>query len=256
MWLAVVEAILFAAVFVADDYGLVPLTKTPFLFLIAWLSLRLRRLQWRDVGLARPANWSRAITIGVAAGIAMELLALFVTEPCIARLAGGDPGLEEFRPVVGNLPLAFILIAASWVLAAFGEELVYRGYVIHRVATAAGGTTGAFAAALVIATLVFGYAHAPGQGLAGALQEGFSGLLLGLLYLADHRNLTVPIVAHGIANTLAFVLIYLGRPLSRRVVLLGTGQGGPELLRVNGWSCNMTTWPVTTSRRRRPDSPN
>jgi uncharacterized protein len=35
--------------------------------------------------------------------------------------------------------------------------------------------------------------------------------LLGLLYLGSGRTLTVPIVAHGVSNTLAFVLIYLDR---------------------------------------------
>jgi membrane protease YdiL (CAAX protease family) len=43
------------------------------------------------------------------------------------------------------------------------------------------------------------------------VQEGLSGLLLGLLYLGSGRTLAVPIVAHGIANTLAFVLIFLNR---------------------------------------------
>jgi membrane protease YdiL (CAAX protease family) len=120
---------------------------------------------------------------------------------------GADPGLEEFRPIVGNLQLALIFIALSWVLAAFGEEMVYRGYLMQRVA----GAGGSWVAALIVATLVFGYAHAPGQGLSGALQEGLSGLWLGLLFLASQRTLAVPIIAHGVANTLAFVLIYLGR---------------------------------------------
>jgi membrane protease YdiL (CAAX protease family) len=43
------------------------------------------------------------------------------------------------------------------------------------------------------------------------LQEGFSALLLGLLYLGNGRRPAVPIVAHGMFNTLAFVLIYCGR---------------------------------------------
>jgi membrane protease YdiL (CAAX protease family) len=34
--------------------------------------------------------------------------------------------------------------------------------------------------------------------------------LLGGLYLATGRNLTVPIVAHGITDTIDFVLIFLG----------------------------------------------
>lgn len=34
---------------------------------------------------------------------------------------------------------------------------------------------------------------------------------LGLLYLVTRRNVLVPIVSHGVSNSLAFVLIYLGR---------------------------------------------
>lgn len=49
------------------------------------------------------------------------------------------------------------------------------------------------------------------QGISGWIQEGLSGLILGVLFLWAGRNLVVPIVAHGVSNTLAFVLIYLGR---------------------------------------------
>jgi len=69
----------------------------------------------------------------------------------------------------------------------------------------------AWLVSLILTSALFGWAHREGQGFPGMLQEGFNGLLLGLLYLASGRNLVVPIVAHGVANTLAFVLIYLGR---------------------------------------------
>jgi membrane protease YdiL (CAAX protease family) len=41
--------------------------------------------------------------------------------------------------------------------------------------------------------------------------ESWNGLLLGVLYLATGRQLAYPIIAHGVSNTLAFVLIFLGR---------------------------------------------
>ena len=47
--------------------------------------------------------------------------------------------------------------------------------------------------------------------LSGWIQEGLSGFLLGVLFLATKRNLAVPIVAHGVSNTVAFALIYAGR---------------------------------------------
>lgn len=202
---------LVVAVIVADRYGLIPLSNTPFLLLLGWLSLRLRGLGWRDVGFVRPRNWLRTLALGSVAGIAMELLALLVTEPLLARLVGRHPDLSDFRPLVGNLGLLFVLLLPMWLLAAFGEELVYRGYLMNRLAGLGHGTRGAWILSLVVASVLFGWAHGESQGLTGMLQEGFSGLLLGLLYLACGRTLAVPIVAHGVSNTLAFVLIYLGR---------------------------------------------
>ena len=43
------------------------------------------------------------------------------------------------------------------------------------------------------------------------IQEGLSGLILGVLFLCAKCNLAVPIVAHGVSNTLAFILIYFGQ---------------------------------------------
>jgi membrane protease YdiL (CAAX protease family) len=63
---------------------------------------------------------------------------------------------------------------------------------------------------LIVASTLFGWGHG-GQGVTGMVQEGFAGLVLGLLYLGTGRNLAVPIVAHGMSNTLAFFLIYLDR---------------------------------------------
>lgn len=52
-WLALVEFALVALIFYADHRGWIPISKTPELFLLGWLSLRLRKLRWRDVGLTR-----------------------------------------------------------------------------------------------------------------------------------------------------------------------------------------------------------
>jgi membrane protease YdiL (CAAX protease family) len=43
------------------------------------------------------------------------------------------------------------------------------------------------------------------------VQRACAGLLPGILYLWCSRTLAVPIVAHGVCNTLVFVLIYLDR---------------------------------------------
>jgi membrane protease YdiL (CAAX protease family) len=37
------------------------------------------------------------------------------------------------------------------------------------------------------------------------------GLLLGVIYLRTGRNLAVPIIAHGIGDTIDFLLVFLGK---------------------------------------------
>ncbi len=204
------ELALVAAVFVADRHHLIPLSKTPFLLALGWVSLRMRGLRWRDLGLVRFRNWSTTFAIGTAAGIGMELLDLFVTKPLEVRFLGRPPDLSDFLPLVGNLKLSVLALLAIWVLAALGEELVWRGYLMNRVAGLFGNSRPAWLMSLLLVSAAFGCAHA-NQGLPGIIQEGFSGLLLGVLYLACGRNLAVPILAHGITDTIDLVLIFTAR---------------------------------------------
>jgi membrane protease YdiL (CAAX protease family) len=209
-WLAACELLLVVALVVADIHRLVPFSKTPFYFALGWVSLRVRGVGWRGVGFTRPPAWPRALALGVAAGIVLEILSAFVVEPGLARLFGKTADLSDFRPLVGNARLLLLVLVANWILAALGEEMVYRGYLMNRVARLAGGTRAAWGASLLLVSALFGWGHVD-QGLTGQVQASIDGLMLGLLYLATRRNLVVPIVSHGVSNSLAFVLIYLGR---------------------------------------------
>ena len=101
-------------------------------------------------------------------------------------------------------------VVGSWTLAAFGEEMVYRGYLMNRVAGLFRRTRSAWVFSLLLVHVGFGLAHAY-QGITGVIDEGLAGLLLGLIYLRTGRNLAVPIVAHGLTDSIDFLLIFFGR---------------------------------------------
>ena len=203
------EIALIAAIFWADEAGYVPLSKTPFLFLVAWASLRLRALGWRDAGLRLPSRWQRVAAVGVAWGVAMWLLEFFVTMPLLRELLGYWPDLTAFNDIVGNAPLLAIYLALNWVLAAFGEETVWRGYALPRAAEFLGTGSRAWILALVLVNTAFGLAHLY-QGPSGVIQATVGGVLLGVLYLVTGRNLLAPILAHGIGNSIDFTVMYCG----------------------------------------------
>lgn len=204
-----IEIAVFVAVVVADAYGLVPITQTLFLVPLIWIMLRLSGERWSEIGFARPDNFGWAIGVGVLAGVLMELFAVYVTTPLISSFFGIEPNYSQFKEIRGNLPLLFIFLGLSWTLAAFGEEICFRGFLMKRLA-GFGESRVAWVLALLLSSVLFGWGHTE-QGVSGWIQEGLSGLILGILFLSAKRNLVVPIIAHGVSNTLAFVLIYLGR---------------------------------------------
>jgi len=209
-WLALVEMLIIALIFLARKYHMVPLSTTPFLFLVGWVSLRLRRVGWRGVGFARYRSWALTLALGVGLGAASEVFQLVATQPLLTRLLGRQPDLSTFRMINGNLMYALAGLALIWTLAAFGEEMVWRGYVLNRVADLGHRTRGAWIFAVVVVGAVFGYCHSY-QGLTGIIEEGTAGLMLTAMYLGTGRNLAVPIIAHGVADTIDLVMLYFGK---------------------------------------------
>jgi membrane protease YdiL (CAAX protease family) len=62
------------------------------------------------------------------------------------------------------------------------------------------------------------YSYTPLRGIwgkkvrvTGVIDEALARLLLGALYLLTGRNLSVPIIAHGIQDTIDFLLAFLGK---------------------------------------------
>ncbi len=199
-----------AGLFVADVYHHIFFSKTPYLFVLGWASLRLRGMKWKDVGFSRPKGWAKAFGVGITVGVAMELFELFISQPLLARWIGKMPDLSDFADVVGNLKLLLIYLALVWVLGALAEELVYRGYLLNRAAGLFRSPKVAWTVSLVVVSVAFGCAHLD-QGSTGMVENISNGLLLGGLYLACGRNLAVPVIAHAFSDTLDFLLIYLGK---------------------------------------------
>jgi uncharacterized protein len=81
---------------------------------------------------------------------------------------------------------------------------------MDRVAGFGKHTRLAWFVSLITVNIAFGSAHSD-QGITGIIDEGLMGVLLGLLYLGTNRNLSVPIIAHGVADTVDVLWMFIGR---------------------------------------------
>lgn len=207
--LVLCEFAIVALIFWADIHHHIFLSKTIYLLPLAWLSLRIRGLRWRDVGLVRYESWRKTLLLGGLWGAVIELFELFVSQPLLMRWTGRAPDLELFRALHWNVKWTMIAIVGAWTLAAFGEEMVYRGYLMNRAAGVLRSTRAAWLFSVVLVSLLFGASHLD-QGITGQLENFLDGLLLGAIYLVYDRNLSVPIVAHGVTDTIDLLLIFSG----------------------------------------------
>lgn len=208
-WLIVVETVSVATVFLADWNRLIIFSKTPYLLVIAALSLRLRDVRWSSIGFYLPRHWPRLLMFGIFLGVAMELLELFVAQPAIVGITGKQPDLTDAVALAANWKLFLLALALTWTLGAFGEELVWRGWFLSRLIDLAGSNWLAQLGSLAGMAVLFGVAHAD-QGITGIVENTFAGAILGGAFMASGRNLLVPIVAHGITDTIDFTLIVSG----------------------------------------------
>jgi membrane protease YdiL (CAAX protease family) len=204
------ELIVAAVILAAGFAGVLPLSATPFLVVLGVVSLWLRGEGARAVGLAFRSDWGRTALRGIGAGIVYQGFSLYIAEPALARLTGKLPDVSMFAPLTGNVHFLIISLAVAWTLAACGEEFVYRGYLLRRIAQALGDTRRAPLGALMVTSVLFGAGHGY-QGLSGVITAGLGGFAFGLLYLATGRNLWVSVIAHGTMDSVGFVLLFLGK---------------------------------------------
>src|SRR3989442_12972353 len=184
------ELLVATVILAAGFAGLLPLSATPFLLAFGVASLWLRGEGARAVGLTFRSDWGRTVLLGIGAGVGYQGFSLYVAEPAIARLTGRLPDVSLFAPLAGNLHFLLISLAVAWTLAACGEEFVYRGYLLTRIARALGDGSRAWLGALALTSVLFGLGHGY-QGLSGMISAGLGGFVFGVLYLATGRNLWV-----------------------------------------------------------------
>lgn len=208
LW-AVAEILLAAAFMVLTKLHKIPRPDTLWLLALGWISLRVRRRGWGSVGLRRPQSWGRVWLAAGIAAIALQAVSLWITVPLATKMTGQPPDLSEFRALIGNWKLALLGLAVTWTLAAFGEELANRGYLMNRVADVGGGSRVAWIVSCVLVAVAFGFGHLY-QGPSGVMDATVTGFVLGGLYLAFGRNLWPAILAHGLSDTLALVAVYCG----------------------------------------------
>jgi uncharacterized protein len=183
--------------------------EVPILAALGLLSVRLREGGWAAIGLKRPSSWRHTVMFALGAAMLRVLLGEFVVAPITGRFWPPTAQPAAAGAISGHPGAALLALLFVWTFAAFGEEIAYRGYLIQRAADVGRRSAASYLVAMVLVSVLFGYGHYS-KGPSGIVDSGMAGLVLGAAYLLSGRNLWVAILAHGMIDTYAVVVIYLG----------------------------------------------
>jgi len=170
-----------------------------FVLLWVWLS----RTPWHAIGFVPPKSWIASLGIGIAFGCVFKLLMKAVVMP----LLGADPINQAYHYLAGNTAALPGMILAFIVVAGFGEETVYRGWMFERLRKLWGTAVWARTSMVLLSSVIFGLAHYSVQGRAGAEQAIMTGLVFGTIFAVTHRIFLV-MVAHAAFDLMALAIIY------------------------------------------------
>ncbi len=182
-----------------------------FSILVASVILKRNGTGWREIGMARPKNLFRTILLGFGTAVAALLMILVLTT-IATNLPGSEVAkadMSRFNPLEGNLPFLITSVVLAWTAVAFGEEMIYRAFLINQLGILFQSKRLRWTLSLIFSSIFFGLVHFY-QGPPGIVLTGLTGLLFGLIYLKSNRNLWMIIIAHGLMNTFTFVLVFLG----------------------------------------------
>ncbi len=192
----------------ANDYQLAGAVGILLSAIVVGEFLRIRGSSWREFGLIKPESLWKTLLVAIIAYVAV-MGTITVAASFVLNVLGERPDVSRFNNIQSNLPLLLLWLLLSWIIGGFGEELIFRGFLMNRLAQVFGGTRVAWAAALVLQAVIFGLGHSY-QGAIGIIVTGVTGLAMGAIYLIVKRKLWIPIIIHGLNDSVGFILLYFG----------------------------------------------
>jgi membrane protease YdiL (CAAX protease family) len=181
------------------------LVIAPLSAILALIWAKISNTPWREIGYVRPRSWTKAIAIGIVFGVAFK----FTMKAFVMPLLGAPPINQAYQFVTGNTAIIPVMIYTMIVVAGFGEETLYRGWMFERLGKLFGQSTAAKVAIILITSTVFASLHYPEQGWPGVEQALVTGLVFASIFAITGRIFML-MIAHAAFDLTALWMIYYG----------------------------------------------
>ena len=115
--------------------------------------------------------------------------------------------MSNYDYLKDNVFMLFLTLGGVYIVASFGEEVIYRAFLINRISELGLSDKKGKIVVVIISAIVFGFAHYS-WGPMGIVQTTFMGLVLGFSYIYLKKKIWVLILAHAYMDTILMLQLY------------------------------------------------
>jgi membrane protease YdiL (CAAX protease family) len=178
---------------------------TPLSAILALIWAKISNTPWREIGYVRPRSWTKTIAVGIVFGITLK----FAMKALVMPLFGAPPINWAYHFVTGNAAVIPSMVYTMIVVAGFGEETFYRGWMFERLGKLFRQSVLSKVAMVLITSVLFASMHYPDQKLPGVEQALVTGLIFGSIFAISGRIFML-MIAHAAFDLTALWMIYYG----------------------------------------------
>lgn len=168
--------------------------------------LKITKSPWLMLGIKRVNHWKFQILQAIGLGIIISFSFFFFIIPSIESLTNVYIDYSLFERMTKDTKTLLVVLPVVWILAAFFEEIVFRGYFICYGLQVFNSKYYLFIS-IILSSVLFGFAHSY-QGISGMIVTGLVGLILSIILIKKNYNLIFLIVIHACIDTVYLLIFY------------------------------------------------
>ena len=183
------------------------------MLILVWLGIKLRGQKWSDFGLTfGRINLKESLRVFLRSLLVCVLgLAGYILGSIIMANISGMPesaDMSNYEYFHNNFFLLIVSLIGVYIISSFGEEVIYRAFLINRISELGFDSKYGKMAAVLISAVIFGFAHYE-WGPTGIVATAMMGLVMGICYLKFKKKLWILVLAHAYMDTILLVQVYL-----------------------------------------------
>lgn len=187
----------------------IPFGYTIPILIFIWFFLKRYKENFENLGFSFKRFEIKAAVIGTVSGILLFAFLNWAFFPLLEKIFHLPPAdLSDFAKIKGNTGFYIFLVAMSWLVGGFYEEIVFHGFIFTRLEKILNGKY-ATLLSFLLTNVIFALYHLQ-LGTLGVINAFIAGCVYHGLMLYYKRNMWFAVFCHAVFDTIALTFMYAG----------------------------------------------